>query len=213
MLKVHSFAFNPFQENTYLVYDEVGNCAIFDPGMSNASEEQALVAFITANKLTPIALYNTHCHVDHVLGNHFIYEQFGLVPQFHEGEVPILLAVQNYAPVYGLRYESSPIPEVFLKEDDLITIGAHTLKALFVPGHSPAHLCFYHAEQSFLIGGDVLFRNSVGRTDLPGGDHQQLMDNIRTKVYSLPDETVVYPGHGPSTTVGFEKETNPFIKG
>ncbi len=213
MLNIHVFTFNPFQENTYLVYDEKGQCAIFDPGMSNPKEEQTFISFIEQHKLVPVALYNTHCHIDHVLGNRFVYEQFGLVPQLHEGEVPVLVSVDARAPMFGIRYDTSPIPETFLTEGQIIHVGEHALQILLVPGHSPAHLCFYCATQQFLIGGDVLFRNSIGRTDLPGGNHQQLLDGIREKIYSLSDETVVYPGHGPSTTVGFEKTSNPFIRG
>ncbi|GHE46266.1 MBL fold metallo-hydrolase [Sphingobacterium griseoflavum] len=213
MLYIKSFIFNPFQENTYLVYDEDGNCAIFDPGMSNVAEEKTLLAFIEDNKLKPIALYNTHCHIDHVLGNRMIYDTYNLFPQLHEGEIPVLVDVEHRAPMFGIRYDLSPIPETFLQEGEAIEIGKHRLQVLLVPGHSPAHLCFYQADQKFLIGGDVLFRNSIGRTDLPGGNHQQLLDNIKEKIYSLPDETVVYPGHGPETTVGFEKTTNPYIKG
>lgn len=213
MLKVHSFVFNAFQENTYVVYDENGLCAIIDPGISNRDEELSFTSFIKQNRLKPVALYNTHCHIDHVLGNHFIYEEYGLIPQFHEGEVPVLVAVENMAPMYGFQYETSPIPEKFLTENQVVILGDYTLQLLFVPGHSPAHLCFYSRENGFVIGGDVLFRNSIGRTDLPGGNHQQLLDNIRQKMYTLPDDTVVYPGHGPTTTIGFEKETNPFIQG
>jgi len=213
MLKVHSFVFNAFQENTYVVYDENGLCAIIDPGISNRDEELSFTSFIKQNRLKPVALYNTHCHIDHVLGNHFIYEEYGLIPQFHEGEVPVLVAVENMAPMYGFRYETSPIPEKFLTENQVVILGDYTLQLLFVPGHSPAHLCFYSRENGFVIGGDVLFHNSIGRTDLPGGNHQQLLDNIRQKMYTLPDDTVVYPGHGPTTTIGFEKETNPFIQG
>lgn len=213
MLNIHGFAFNPFQENTYLVYDENGNCAIFDPGMSNPTEERTFLAVIESQNLTPVALYNTHCHIDHVLGNRFIYDQFGLIPQLHEGEVPVLVSVDARAPMFGIRYDTSPLPEEFLQEDQVINIGEHKLHILLVPGHSPAHLCFFAPAQHFLIGGDVLFRNSIGRTDLPGGNHQQLLDNIRDKIYTLPNETIVYPGHGPSTTIGFEKSSNPFIRG
>src|SRR5690606_17327651 len=213
MLKVHSFVFNAFQENTYVVYDENGLCAIIDPGISNRDEELSFTSFIKQNRLKPVALYNTHCHIDHVVGNHFIYEEYGLIPQFHEGEVPVLVAVENLAPMYGFRYETSPFPEKFLTENQVVILGDYTLQLLFVPGHSPAHLCFYSRENGFVIGGDVLFHNSIGRTDLPGGNHQQLLDNIRQKMYTLPDDTVVYPGHGPTTTIGFEKETNPFIQG
>jgi len=212
MLHVRSFVFNAFRENTYLVYDGDGNCAVFDPGMSNPGEEREFADFLAEKKLNPVALYNTHCHIDHVLGNRFVHDRYGLTPQFHEGEVPVLVAVDNIAPAYGFRYETSPIPDTFLVENQEIYIGEDRLRLLFVPGHSPAHLCFYAERDNFLIGGDVLFRNSIGRTDLPGGDHGQLLDNIRRKIYTLPDGTVIHPGHGPSTTVGFEKQSNPFVK-
>ncbi|HLS94037.1 MAG TPA: MBL fold metallo-hydrolase [Sphingobacterium sp.] len=213
MVNIHTFTFNPFQENTYIVYNEKGDCAIFDPGMSNPQEERIFTSYIEEKGLTPVGLYNTHCHVDHVLGNRFVYDQYGLIPQMHEGEVPVLVSAESRAPMFGIRYDSSPIPETFLQEGETIQIGADALQILLVPGHSPAHLCFYGAQQNILIGGDVLFRNSIGRTDLPGGNHQQLLDNIASKIYTLPDNTTVYPGHGPTTTIGFEKNTNPFIRG
>lgn len=212
MITVKSFVFNPYQENTYVLYDESGACAIIDPGMYGAAEEERLVAFVRDKGLRPEILLNTHCHIDHVLANRFVYEQFGLVPQMHEGELPLLIEVQNYAPQMGLRYEPSPIPESFLEDGQTIKFGESELELILVPGHSPAHLCFYAAQQGFLIGGDVLFRNSIGRTDLPGGNHEQLLMSIGQRVYTLPDETVVYPGHGPETTVGHEKRTNPFVR-
>lgn len=212
MLTVKTFTFNPYQENTYLLIDEARNCIIIDPGMHNPSEEQDVINYIQDNQLTPILLLNTHCHIDHVLGNKFVYDQWGLLPNFHEGEVPVLVAVDNYAPQMGFRYDTSPIPEEFLKDGDCITIGNHTLKAIYAPGHSPAHLCYYCEEYNFLIGGDVLFRNSIGRTDLLGGNHQLLLENIKNKLYTLPEETVVYPGHGPSTTIEFEKKNNQFVR-
>jgi len=213
MLTIKTFTFNPYQENTYLLYNESGNAIIIDPGMYGEQDQQELLAFIASNNLKPTLLLNTHCHIDHVLGNSFVHENFGLLPQFHEGEVPILVAVQNYAPQMGIRYDISPIGETFLNEDDTIYLNNDELKVILAPGHSPAHICFYSANQKFLIGGDVLFRNSIGRTDLPGGNHQQLLDSIKTKLYTLPDDTIVYPGHGPSTTIGFEKNSNPFIRG
>lgn len=213
MLTIKTFTFNPYQENTYLLYNESGNAIIIDPGMYGEQDQQELLAFIANNKLKPALLLNTHCHIDHVLGNSFVHEKFGLLPQFQEGEVPILVAVQNYAPQMGIRYDISPIGETFLNEDDTIHLDDDELTVILAPGHSPAHICFYSADQKFLIGGDVLFRNSIGRTDLPGGNHQQLLDSIKTKLYTLPDDTIVYPGHGPSTTIGFEKNSNPFIRG
>jgi hydroxyacylglutathione hydrolase len=213
MIQVQSFVFNPYQENTYVLYDDSGACVIIDPGMYGPADESTFSAFIREKELKPELLLNTHCHVDHVLGNKFIYEQYGLLPQFHEGEVPLLVEVQHYAPQMGIRYEVSPIPERFLPAEGTVQWGQHRLELIFAPGHSPAHLCFYHSGQRLLIGGDVLFRNSIGRTDLPGGNHQQLLDSIRQRIYTLPDETIVYPGHGPETTIGFEKRTNPFVRG
>ncbi len=213
MIQVKSFVFNPYQENTYVLYDDSGACVIIDPGMYGPAEENLFASFMEEKGLNPGLLLNTHCHIDHVLGNRYIYEQYGLLPQFHEGEVPLLVEVQHYAPQMGIRYDVSPIPESFLPAQGTVQWGQHQLELIFAPGHSPAHLCFYHSGQHFLIGGDVLFRNSIGRTDLPGGNHQQLLQSIRDRVYTLPDETVVYPGHGPETTVGYEKQTNPFVRG
>jgi len=213
MISIETFVFNPYQENTYILHDEQRNCIIIDPGMHNPMEEQKLKSFIETHTLTPTLLLNTHCHIDHVLGNRFVFDEWGLKPQFHEGEVPVLVAVQNYAPQMGIRYDVSPIPDTFLTEHDTVQLGKHELTLIFAPGHSPAHLCFYSAPFGFLIGGDVLFRNSIGRTDLPGGDHDTLLANISTKIYTLPDDTVVYPGHGPSTTIALEKNTNPYIRG
>ncbi|MBK1440675.1 MBL fold metallo-hydrolase [Parapedobacter sp. ISTM3] len=213
MIHIKSFVCNPYQENTYLLYDDTGVAAIIDPGMYGSNEEQQVKNFIDAEGLRPELLLNTHCHVDHVLGNRFIHETYGLFPQFHEGELPLLMEVQNYAPQMGIRYDLSPIGETFLPASGTVTFGENTLALIFAPGHSPAHLCFYSAADGFLIGGDVLFRNSIGRTDLPGGNHQQLLDSITHGLYTLPEDTVVYPGHGPETTIGYEKKTNPFIRG
>ncbi|MDF2519149.1 MAG: fold hydrolase [Sphingobacterium sp.] len=213
MLTIRTFTFNPYQENTYLLYNEQGNALIIDPGMYGEKEQTEFLTFVDLHNLTPKLLLNTHCHIDHVLGNYFIHEKFGLLPQFHEGELSTLVAVQNYAPQMGFRYDISPIGEVFLKDGDKIQIDNDELEVILAPGHSPAHICFYSTAQKFLIGGDVLFRNSIGRTDLPGGNHQQLLDNIKKRLYTLPDDTLVYPGHGPSTTIGFEKNSNPFIQG
>jgi len=212
MITVQTFAFNPYQENTYLLINDNKDCIIVDPGMHNHLEEQTLKDYIQQNQLNPILLLNTHCHIDHVLGNKFVFEEWGLKPNFHEGEVPLLVAVDNYAAQMGFRYETSPIPETFIEADDIISFGKYELKAIFAPGHSPAHLCYYSEDFNFLIGGDVLFLNSIGRTDLPGGNHKQLLENIKNKIYTLPDQTTVYPGHGPSTTVGYEKKNNQFVR-
>lgn len=213
MLQIKTFTFNPYQENTYLLYNEKGDALIIDPGMYFPEEQDEFVDFIESNNLKPQLLLNTHCHVDHVLGNRFVFDQYGLMPQFHEAEIPLLVEVQNYAPQMGFNYEVSPIPEKFLKESDKVFLGEDELSLILAPGHSPGHLCFYCKSQAFVIGGDVLFKNSIGRTDLPGGNHEQLLQSIAKKLYLLPDETWVYPGHGPETQIGIEKQTNPFIKG
>ncbi len=212
MIHVKCFPNNPFQENTYLIYDEDGNTLIVDPGMYSSSEEKAVADFIGEEALTPIRLLNTHCHVDHVLGNRFIYEQFGLLPEFHEEELGVLSDVQVRAPAFGLRYELSPVPEHFLSDRDQIALGDKVFEVILAPGHSPAHLCFYQADAEILIGGDVLFRESIGRTDLPGGNHQQLLENIRSRLFVLPEHTRVFPGHGRETTIGYEKKHNPFLR-
>lgn len=212
MIEVKALKNNPFQENTYVVYNESGSCFIIDPGMNSDEEEQALMNYIADRKLKPTHLLNTHCHIDHVLGNRFVYDHFNLKPQFHEGEIGILSDVQVRAPQFGLRYELSPVPDLFLPEKGEIALGEEVFEIIFVPGHSPAHLCFYHGQSGTLIGGDVLFRDSIGRTDLPGGNHELLLKNIREKLYILPDDTVVYPGHGPTTTIGYEKNNNPYVR-
>jgi len=211
MANVRSFTNNPYQENTYVLYDESGECAIVDPGMETATEQNRVVNFIRDNRLKPVLLLNTHCHIDHVLGNKFIFDQYGLKPKFNKGELPLLEAVVAYAPAMGIRYEVSPLPDEYLPETGSVHFGNTELDLIFAPGHSPAHLCFYDKNSNILIAGDVLFRNGIGRTDLPGGSMTQLLNNIQQKLFKLPDDCTVYPGHGPETIIGFEKRTNPFL--
>lgn len=211
MATLQAFPNNPYQENTYILFDDSGECAIIDPGMYTSGEQNAVVNFIRDNNLKPVLLLNTHCHIDHVLGNKFVFDQYGLKPQFHEGEMIVLEAAPISSQRTGLRYELSPLPDTFLPENGTISFGNTTLDLIFAPGHSPAHLCFYSKADGIVVGGDVLFRGSIGRTDLPGGNHNQLLTNIQEKLFTLPEETVVYPGHGPETTIGFEKATNPFF--
>jgi len=211
MAKIKAFPNNPYQENTYLLYDDSGECAIIDPGMDTAAEQNAVVNFINDNKLKPTLLLNTHCHIDHVLGNKFVFDQYGLKPQFHEGEMVVLQAMPVWTQQSGIRYELSPLPDTYLPETGTVTFGNTTLKLIFAPGHSPAHLCFYSITDGIVVGGDVLFRGSIGRTDLPGGNYEQLLKNIREKLFTLPDDVIVYPGHGSKTTIGYEKANNPFF--
>ena len=211
MLKIKSFVFSPIQENTYLLYNEHNNCIIIDPGCYFPEEKDELKAFITQSKLHPQMLLNTHCHLDHVFGNRFIAESYAITLQIHEKEKVLL----EYAPTSGLMY-NMPFDNytgefIFLKEGDKILLGGDELLVIEAPGHSPGHICFYCARQNFIISGDVLFNRSIGRTDLPGGNHETLLSNIRKKLFVLPDETIVYSGHGPVTTIGEEKNENPFL--
>ena len=211
MVQIKSFTCNPYQENTYILYDDTLECVIIDPGMINGAEQNAITTFIREQKLKPVLLLNTHCHIDHVLGNKYVFDTYGLLPQFHEGELPLLTAIPSYAPQRGIPYELSPLPDTFLPETGTLSFGNTQLQLIFAPGHSPAHLCFYVDADQVLIGGDVLFYRSIGRTDLPGGNHDQLIKNIKEKLFILPDDCKVYPGHGPATTIGNEKKYNPYL--
>ena len=212
MLKIKSFTFNPVQENTYLLYNESKQCIVIDPGCYFDAEKESLKAFITQNELKPTLLLNTHCHLDHVFGNKMIAETYQLTLQIHEKEKIVL----SYAPTAGLMYnlpfDSYEGQFILLKEGDKIQLGNSELAVIEVPGHSPGSICFYCADQHFLIGGDVLFQGSIGRTDLPLGDHQTLLHHIKTKLLVLPEETVVYSGHGATTTIGAEKVNNPYLR-
>lgn len=212
MLRLHFFTFNDFQENTYIVFDDViKQCIIFDPGCNGTAECRQLSTFIENNELTPIALINTHCHIDHVLGNEYVAKKYKLQLQAHKGEELVLATCERVAQMYGIPYVTSPKIDIFLTENDTITLGEHQFTILFCPGHSPASLCFYNQPHHMLIAGDVLFHRSIGRTDLPGGDYDTLINSIRTQLLHLPEETKVYPGHGRSTTIGEEKILNPFL--
>lgn len=211
MLKIKSFVFSPIQENTYLLYNEFNDCVIIDPGCYFPEEKDELKAFITQSNLNPGMLLNTHCHLDHVFGNKFVAETYGLTLQLHQKEKTLL----DYAPTSGLMY-NMPFDNyagkyIYLKQGDTVKLGEDELAVIEAPGHSPGHICFYSAKQNFIISGDVLFNRSIGRTDLPGGDHETLLKNIREKLFILPDETVVYSGHGPETNIGDEKKYNPFL--
>ncbi len=211
MLKIKSFVFSPIQENTYLLSNEINECVIIDPGCYFPEEQDELKAFITKSNLKPIMLLNTHCHLDHVFGNKFIAETYGLTLHLHQKEKKLL----DYAPTSGLMYnlpfDNYTGEYLYLKEGDRVKLGEDELAVIEAPGHSPGHICFYCKKQNFIISGDVLFNRSIGRTDLPGGDHETLLKNIREKLFVLPDETVVYSGHGPETKIGDEKKHNPFF--
>ena len=211
-LTLHSFTFNPFEENTYIISAADKTCIIIDPGCFDERERAEMRDFISENGLTPVRLINTHCHIDHILGNAFIAAQYQLGLEIHAGELPVLQAGPTVSGMYGIPYDPSPTPATFIKEHDEIKLGDVALKVLYTPGHSPASICLYNATDGWLIGGDVLFYESIGRTDLPGGDHDTLIKSIRTQLFTLPEDTIVYPGHGPETRIGYEKLFNPFLK-
>lgn len=209
---VTSFTFNPFSENTYLLHDETKECIIIDPGCYTKQEQETLSGYIKENGLQVTRLVNTHCHIDHVLGNKFISDTYQVPLIIHEADLPTLRAVKVYAPSYGFANYEEVLPESFFAEGDVLSFGATELQILFTPGHAPGHVVFYHNSSQTIIGGDVLFQRSIGRTDLPGGDYDTLIKSIRTKLFTLPDTVKVYPGHGSSTTIGEEKKFNPFLR-
>ncbi len=212
MLTVKSFEFSPIQENTYILYNEFNECVIIDPGCYFDEEKETLVAFIEKNGLTPKMLINTHCHLDHVFGNKFVAEKYSLKLQLHEKELPVLQFAPTSGLMYNMPFDNYDGEFIFLKEGAVLRLGEDELKILFTPGHSPASLSFYCAKDKFVVSGDVLFQQSIGRTDLPGGNFDLLINSIKTQLFSLPDDTVVYSGHGDPTTVGAEKKSNPYCK-
>ena len=211
MIKVKVFTFSPVQENTYVLYNEQNKAIIIDPGCYFSAEQETLKNFITDTQLEPVRLLNTHCHLDHVFGNKWVSETWNLELYLHEGEQQMLQLAPVSGEKWGLPFQNYKGPLHFLAEGDTISLGNDALRVILAPGHSPASICFYCEEQAFLIGGDVLFRESIGRTDLPGGNHETLLKSIREKLFVLPDEVVVYSGHGEPTTIGHEKRNNPFL--
>lgn len=212
MLTVQAFTFNPVQENTYILYNENKDCCIIDPGCYFASEEKALSDFVQTAGLNPVLLLNTHCHLDHIFGNRFIQKTYGLELHIHKLEEPVLERGPDTGQLWQLPFDNYDGELAYLKEGEDIKIGNDTLHVLFTPGHSPGSVSFYNKEEKFIISGDVLFNGSIGRTDLPGADFATLEESIRTKLYTLPEDVIVYPGHGESTTIGDERKGNPFVK-
>lgn len=211
MIQIKQFTFNPFSENTYILYDETRECIIVDAGCYERHEEEELESFISSQKLKPVMLVNTHCHIDHVLGNNFVCMKYNLTPVLHKIEVQLLEAAPVYGAEWGIAMHPSPLPNKFLDEGDTVRFGNSELKIFFTPGHSPGSICLHNEEQKIIISGDVLFRESIGRTDLPGGDYATLIKSIKEKLFTLDDATTVFSGHGAQTTIGFEKKYNPFV--
>jgi hydroxyacylglutathione hydrolase len=211
MIQIKVLTFNPVQENTYLLYNEHNGCIIVDPGCYFDAENEELKSFIVTNQLRPQMLVNTHCHLDHVFGNKFIAEEYQLTLHIHKNEEKVLETAPASGLLFNLPFDNYKGPLIFLKEGDEISLFNDTLKVIEAPGHSPGSICFYCEKQHFIIGGDVLFQRSIGRTDLPGGNHAELLRNIQEKLFKLPEEVIVYPGHGPVTTIGEEIKFNPFL--
>lgn len=211
-VNIEVFVFNPLMENTYVLYDQSKECVIVDPGCYDPREKTILTDFIREQGLDVKLLLNTHCHIDHVLGNKYVMDTYKVDLAIHKTDVQTLQAVKIYAPNYGFMHFDESEPTVFLEEGDVVSFGETELEVLFVPGHAPGHIAFYHKESATCVSGDVLFRNSIGRTDLPGGDTATLMDSIHKKMFQLPDETTVLSGHGEETTIGYEKKHNPFCR-
>ena len=210
MMTIQTFVFNPFQENTFVVYDETKEAVVIDPGCYEPAERAQLDSFIVTHQLNVKCLLNTHCHIDHVLGNDYIKEKYKVKLMIHPTEEAVLRTVKIYAPNYGFAQYREATADGFLKEGDILKFGNTSLDVLFLPGHSPGHIAFYNRQQNVIISGDVLFAGSIGRTDLPGGNFDTLINSIHQKLFILNDNGVVYPGHGPTTTLGEEKMSNPF---
>lgn len=211
MISIHYFTFGPFQENTYILWDETKECVIIDPGNNSNSENVKLSNFIAQNNLKPVKLILTHAHIDHINGNKYIFDTYGLLPEVHTADVPFIEKHLATATMYGLPADQSPMPKALIKEGDIIHFGNSTLHTVHTPGHSPGSITFYNKTDKFMISGDVLFYGSIGRTDLPMGNYDTLINSIKTKLFPLGDDMKVYSGHGPVTSIGFEKQHNPFL--
>lgn len=212
-MNIKIFEFNPISENTYIVYDETKECVIIDAGCFFPEEKSELLDFILDNELIVKHLLNTHLHFDHVFGNKFILDQFGLKAYANDKDLFLLEAMPAQMRMFGFR-EAEEAPEVgtLINENDIIEFGNQKFIVLAVPGHSPGSVAFYSENGECVFVGDALFRGSIGRTDLAGGSQSQLIEAIRTRLLTLPPDTVVYPGHGPKTSIREEKRSNPFLQ-
>ncbi len=211
MLHVQGFTFNPFQENTYLIFNEKGECWIVDPGMFNVAEEQVLFDFIAKNNLNPQQIINTHGHIDHVFGIDSVKQKYNIEFGIHQDDEPIVRNAANSAAMFGLPSLISPKPDFWITAGTMM-LGEDEIQIKFVPGHSPGSVAFYYPDGKWVIGGDVLFQRSIGRTDLPGGNMDTLLNSIRKELFTLPADTIVMSGHGNPTTIGEEIKSNPFLQ-
>lgn len=210
-MEIFKFVFSPIEVNTYILADKSGDCAIIDCGCYNEKEFEKLETFITDKNLNPVLLLNTHCHLDHIFGNRFILEKYGLRTLSHELEETNRKDSVKHSLFFGLNMDAPPEPGGFIADNQVITFGATELIALHVPGHAPGSLAFYSEKNDCVFTGDALFERSIGRTDLPGGNYEVLIDSIKSRLFVLPSSTVIYPGHGNETSVEAEMRTNPFF--
>ena len=214
MLKLHLFTYNPFSENTYLISNAAKQCWIVDPGMSDAREEADLFDYIAAEGLTPVSILNTHAHLDHIFGVQASKKKYRIPFGIHRDEELILKNAPMGAAMFGFQFSDVPVQDFFIEEGKRLALGEEDeVQVILAPGHSPGSVCFYSEKDGWIIGGDVLFAGSIGRTDLPGGHHETLLKSIREKLLPLPDIVTVHPGHGPATTIGAERQSNPFLTG
>ena len=214
MIKIKKFVFNPFSENTFIVWDDhTKACAVIDPGCSDEVEESELSEFIRNNDLVPKYLINTHCHLDHIWGCKFVKEKYNPVYLIPEDDLTLLKNAGSQADMYNIQFNEPPPPDDFISEKMKISLGESEIKFLFTPGHTPGEFCIYFPAEGFCIVGDVLFKDSIGRTDLWGGDYETLIDSIKSQLLSLDDNVVIYSGHGEESTIGRERKKNPFLSG
>ena len=211
MLKVEKFVVNPLQENTYVLYDETGECIFIDPGFYFEVEKDEIRKFVAEKNLKPVFIANTHCHFDHIMGVEFIRNEYKIPFYAHADDEYWIKSAIDQAQLFGFNMDKVNLPESFFTANNKIEFGQSSLEIIHVPGHSPGHVAFYSKEADILIGGDVLFYGSIGRTDLPGGDFDTLISSIKDKLFGFSDKTTIYCGHGPETSLGFEKNTNPFL--
>lgn len=212
MLSFDSFVFNPFSENTYIIYDETGECVIIDPGCVTPEEEGRLFGFIDSHRLKPLKIINTHAHVDHVVGNNAVKRRYGIPVAAHPDTRPDFVQAKRQAVWLGFQMEGDiDLPDEDLRDDEEIKVGNGLLEVICTPGHARGSVSVYAPAEGWVFTGDALFCRSIGRTDLAGGDFATLRESIRTRLFTLPDNTEVYSGHNESTTIGEEKDFNPYV--
>lgn len=211
-MKIQKFTFNSFFENTYIIWDEQSlSAAVIDAGMEEDYEEEEIKSFINSNSLKIKYLVNTHCHIDHLLGVRFIKDEYNPEYLIPEKDLPLFENAPVQAGMFGVNLKKLPNTYKYLSEEENLSLGSQVIKCIFTPGHSPGEFCLYAVDGNFCVTGDVLFRESIGRTDLYGGNYNQLIDSIKTKLFILGDDVVLYPGHGEESTIGHEKLHNPFL--